>query len=287
MKGKYADLSHRLLINLIVIPLVILIIAYADRAWGSFVLLSVMTFLVIVGTVEYNNLLAKKKIELSAKINILFSVLMLFSFYIIFSSQNKDIKKIFPLLMVISASIFFISHFKCINNASLHVSTGFFGICYVVGPFIWMLAIVFLARPIVIGKLLLFYLIAMTKINDIGGYFFGKFLGSHSLAPHLSPSKTVEGAIGGILCTIILSVLSFSFMENSLGIAISIGKRILIGFLLALLSQLGDLLESLLKRDALVKDSNIIPGVGGVLDMIDSFTFTAPAVYFWAQSIYY
>ena len=112
--------------------------------------------------------------------------------------------------------------------------------------------------------------------SDIGSYFFGKSFGKRSLSP-ISPSKTVEGLIGGISCSILLA-LFFAFIlnwENPFLIGI------LYGILISLMALVGDLIESMMKRDAKIKDSGtFLPGHGGILDRIDSYIFTPSVLYY-------
>ena len=112
--------------------------------------------------------------------------------------------------------------------------------------------------------------------SDIGSYFIGKSFGKKSLSP-ISPSKTVEGLIGGIFCSISLAVF-FAFLlnwENPFIAGISYG------ILISLMALVGDLIESMMKRDAKIKDSGtFLPGHGGILDRIDSYIFTPSVIYY-------
>jgi len=112
--------------------------------------------------------------------------------------------------------------------------------------------------------------------SDIGSYFIGKSFGKTSLSP-ISPSKTIEGLIGGICCSILLAIF-FAFLmgwENPLFIGI------LYGLSISLMALVGDLIESMMKRDAKIKDSGtFLPGHGGILDRIDSYIFTPSVLYY-------
>ena len=112
--------------------------------------------------------------------------------------------------------------------------------------------------------------------SDIGSYFIGKSYGKTSLSP-ISPSKTIEGLIGGITCSILLAIF-FAFLlnwENPLLVGI------LYGILVSLMALVGDLIESMMKRDAKIKDSGtFLPGHGGILDRIDSYIFTPSVLYY-------
>lgn len=124
---------------------------------------------------------------------------------------------------------------------------------------------------------LLVYLFLAIWGSDSGAYFVGRAFGRHKLAPHLSPKKTIEGSIGGILCAVLLVVLFNVYLgENMLFKYVEV---ILFGVLISIIGQIGDLAESMLKRFADVKDSgNILPGHGGILDRFDSIIMAAPFV---------
>ena len=112
--------------------------------------------------------------------------------------------------------------------------------------------------------------------SDIGSYFIGKRYGKRSLSS-ISPGKTVEGLIGGISCSIITGIIFSSLFkwENSIMIGISFG------IIVSLMGLVGDLIESMMKRDAKLKDSgNLLPGHGGILDRIDSYIFTPSLIYY-------
>ena len=126
---------------------------------------------------------------------------------------------------------------------------------------------------------LLAYLILVTKSGDIGTYFIGKRLGKHSLIPRISPKKTVEGALGGLLFSVVVSLASIGFLP-----VFSLLHLFVMGLILGVLAQIGDLSESLIKRDCGAKDSGrTLPGLGGVLDITDSILFTAPIFYFYVK----
>ena len=116
-------------------------------------------------------------------------------------------------------------------------------------------------------------------MGDVGSYFVGRFFGKHSLIPRISPNKTIEGTIGGLVCSVGSALAGKLYLSN-----FSFAHLLTLGFLLGILAQMGDLAESLLKRDCGVKDAAAyFPGLGGVLDVIDSLLFTAPIFYFYVK----
>lgn len=127
-------------------------------------------------------------------------------------------------------------------------------------------------------------MIATVKLSDTCQYFFGRAFGSRKLAPRLSPGKTWEGAIGGVfIATAIASVAIATYLQGWAGLRPSyLGIVWFFNLSVAVAGIIGDLAESLLKRDAGVKDSSDwLPGFGGVLDMLDSILFAAPIAYVW------
>ena len=127
------------------------------------------------------------------------------------------------------------------------------------------------------GTYLILVAVVGPWISDSGAYFAGRLLGRHPLFPNLSPKKTVEGGIGGVLLT---TVAVGWFMYDFLGFGTV--EAALWGLAISILSQAGDLFESILKRILDLKDlGRALPGHGGILDRIDSLLFTAPAVYYF------
>ncbi len=135
--------------------------------------------------------------------------------------------------------------------------------------------VLFMAWPD--GALWLLFLTTITAASDTGAYFVGKSIGKNKLCPSISPGKTIEGFIGGMVCGTICSLLvAYAVFDTVNLVALT-----LVAMLLSALGVIGDLVESLLKRSMNVKDSgSILPGHGGVLDRIDSLLLTAPVLYF-------
>ena len=134
------------------------------------------------------------------------------------------------------------------------------------------------------GLIPLFTLMATAKGSDVGAYAFGRIAGRTKLWPRLSPNKTVEGALGGLVlgvvsCLFVTAVARFALRVPSLDWPEAVG----FGFLVGPAAQLGDLMESMIKRDCDAKDASAsVPGFGGVLDVFDSLLFAAPVAYgYW------
>lgn len=126
--------------------------------------------------------------------------------------------------------------------------------------------------------------LVVTKSADTGAFATGKLIGKHKLIPWLSPGKTWEGLAGGVLTAAGMAVLGVWLAKDNLAVwpgaaNLSLGMAAVVGFLFALTAQAGDLLASVLKRDAGLKDSGKLPGFGGVLDVLDSVLLVGPVAY--------
>ena len=159
----------------------------------------------------------------------------------------------------------------------LSISATIFGVLYIS----WCFSFIIRIRQLPGGAGLLAFLLLVTKSSDVGAYFTGKYFGKTPLIKRVSPKKSLEGATGGFLAVVLTGVL-LSFLFKGFSSAQTFGLIII----LAILSQLGDLFESLIKRDCGVKDSSgFLPGMGGVLDVIDSVIFTAPVFYLFITMV--
>jgi phosphatidate cytidylyltransferase len=165
-------------------------------------------------------------------------------------------------------------------NAGLAVFT----VCYV-GLSMAFLAKVRLTGSNPAGLAALVSVIVVAKGTDIGAYVCGRLLGRHKLVPHLSPGKTIEGAAGGVVAACLGSFAVFHLVVPALvgsGARCPWGSWLAYTVVVALAAMVGDLAESLFKRDMDQKDSGkLVPGIGGVLDVMDSLLFAAPVAYAW------
>ena len=129
----------------------------------------------------------------------------------------------------------------------------------------------------------IFFLFLVVKVNDSGAYLIGSKWGQHKLIPRISPGKTVEGAVGGVMAGGLAAIggkFAFHLVRLSWPAALTLG------IVLGVTAVAGDLAESMLKRDSGRKDSGrTLPGMGGVLDLMDSIYFTAPLLYFYMKLI--
>ncbi len=143
----------------------------------------------------------------------------------------------------------------------------------------WLLSLL-VALRLDAGRGWVFLALFATFGSDTAAFFVGRALGKHRLAPRISPAKTWEGAVAGVFGAVIVSLL-FT-LPTPVSLPLSYGQAVLLGLLVSVFGQFGDLAESLLKRNMGVKESGgLLPGHGGVLDRMDSIVFAGAVVYFY------
>jgi phosphatidate cytidylyltransferase len=142
----------------------------------------------------------------------------------------------------------------------------------------WLLSHYVALRELDFGREWVLYALFVTFASDTFAYFIGKTWGKHQLSPTISPKKTQEGALGGVLGSIIISLMMVWLFK----LPINYGYAILLGIAVSVFGQIGDLFESLFKRNMGIKDSgHTLPGHGGFLDRMDSIVFTGVIVYYY------
>ncbi|MDR1305793.1 MAG: phosphatidate cytidylyltransferase [Verrucomicrobiales bacterium] len=184
-----------------------------------------------------------------------------------------NFEQVLPALFIISV-LGFAALKPTKNNPLARVAVTVFGFLYIPFLFSFLLRLV----PLPNGLLLATYVVVVTKCTDIGAYLVGSCLGKHQMSPQSSPKKTWEGCAGGVLLALTVSLGFAYFLTPELWWR----HALILGVLLPPLSVVGDLIESVIKRDTGAKDSGaVIPGIGGALDLVDSMLFTAPVFYFY------
>ncbi len=261
-------LSKRIISALVLIALISIVIFF-DWICGL-----VVTLFIMIGLHEYFVMLEKKGIKNYKYFGIGMGAVIPLSIMFRFEPTKS-----WELLFIVLALFFLLlMQFKRRDSSGVivDISTTIFGILYVSWFFSFIIKIRFLTG----GLGFLAALLLITKLGDIGAFLVGSRWGKQPLMPHISPKKTIEGSLGGLFFSFLGGLISKSFLP------FDYGPLILLAIGLGILGQLGDLSESLLKRDCQVKDSgNLIPGMGGILDEIDSLLFTAPVFYFYLSAI--
>ena len=264
------SILQRRTISLFLLTSLVLLITFFFPNWVFALLASSM---IGVGLYEFFTMVERKGIFVHKPFGIIIG--MLVPIIIHFERGTQGYVDLEPFYIVLACLFAFILQFTRRDNthALAGIATTLMGLLYISWFFSFFVKLKFFPN----GERLVAYVILVTKSSDIGAYFIGKSFGRHSLIPRISPAKTIEGTVGGFLCSLASSLASKIFLPK-----FSLGHLFALGILLGILSQVGDLAESLLKRDCGVKDSGKnLSGVGGVLDAIDSLIFTAPIFYFY------
>jgi phosphatidate cytidylyltransferase len=159
-----------------------------------------------------------------------------------------------------------------------------FGIVYIPWLFLFMAKLLYLsprdAEGHTTGQYLVLFVVAVTKFTDVGAFLCGSLFGRTPFFPNISPRKTWEGIVGGVVMGVLVGLAVVHFLGSYLP-PFSTGMVFILSLVLAIAGVAGDLAESLLKRSVQTKDSgHALPGIGGGLDLIDSLLFTLPLFYF-------
>ncbi len=251
----------RIVSGLLGVPVLLAVVYFGGTA-----LFAATLVVALIGLYEFYQAMEAAKLNPIKPIGYIFAIAILSQFHFINMSANP----IFWLVMtIIALSIILLANRK---YNMIDASITLYGLLYV---------------PVLLGHILLtsqqpngivIWLIFITAWGtDTCAYFAGNFFGKRKLCPEISPKKTVEGAIGGILGTMIIAGIFGYFMIKEHMTAV-----ILIGFFGSIFSMLGDLTASVIKRRVGIKDfGNLIPGHGGILDRFDSILFTAPVIYYF------
>lgn len=241
--------------------------------WGNLALLTLLAFMLVMGSREYVKMLNHKGFYPSLKVIYLTEAILATVVYF----KRFDLVAI--TLTICAMCSFMWVLFRGRQPYIANVATTLLGMVYC-GWF--PLHLIFL-RDLSCDKYdsgLGFVVLMFTAIllTDVGCYYVGSKWGKHKLAPVISPNKTIEGSIGGMICAIFGAVVIGLFIDLQWYIAV------FAGIMCTIFAQIGDLCESLIKRDAGVKDSGTsLPGHGGFLDRTDSFVLTIPVMYYFCK----
>ncbi len=226
---------------------------------------------IVAGLYEFFYMVEKKGVKLFKILGLLVGVLIPITIYF-----RVPINEGWQFLFVVIAIfILFLLELtkKETHHSVLSISATVFGIIYISWCFSFLIRI----RQLPEGIMLAGFLILVTKSSDMGAYFWGKKFGKTRLLKRISPKKSLEGAIGGFFTSLVVGLIFSIFIES-----ITFWEKFFLIIILAIIAQLGDLFVSLVKRDCRVKDSGkLFPGMGGILDVIDSLIFTAPTFYLY------
>ncbi len=277
-----SQLQQRLLVSTFGITILVTSIYWSYTTYGIF-LFAILTAAIFSSAVwEYYNIAQTKGVEPLVTMGSMYSVAYVFATFL---SINLNCPMVLPgivlVLMLLNGFLFF---FFTGRDPFVNLAITLFPIGYLILPLSCMIKINFFFQDgIQDGRWWLLYLLFVTKTTDAGAYFIGKLVGRRKMTTYISPKKTWEGAIGGFLTAIFLSLCFWIFAQTTIAMELTFIQSVGLGCSIGVLAQLGDLAESLLKRDVGVKDSSRIPGLGGMLDIVDSLVFTSPMLYLFLK----
>ena len=271
------SLVPRIATAVVILPVTLLTIWLPSFSIG-FALL--VTFLVAVGSYEYYAIVRCRQISPETIGGILAGTLVAFSGY--FCSLTVTALALYGGCLLVSTL-----HIVRGQHSVAGLSTSVFGVFYVG----WLAAHITLLHGIpVIGPGLVTLVIFAVALTDGGAYLVGSTLGRHKMAPKVSPNKTWEGAAGGFVFALATMAIFYALSVRFNGGALppwTLARYLYTGAILSIVSQIGDLAESCLKRSAGVKDSGLLfPGHGGALDRCDGYLFAAPVLYYMVTPLF-
>ena len=282
----------RRLTSTVVLWSAILFAMFSGKAWisdGVFVV--IIAFLALAGLVEFYGLAQKRGLACFKVSGVIGGVLLMCGTFAHLQgwlgisntpARVNDFETDFLILFVLGLSIRQL--FDRLNPEGLSaIAVTMFGLMYV----LWLLNFIqkIFFFPNVDGRYFLLYFILLTKFSDMGAYVTGSLIGKHKMIPRISPGKTWEGFVGAIVISTGASVVFVHFLGSHMA-GMNLQHAIILGIILSITAVLGDLIESLFKRECGVKDSgNVLPGIGGILDLLDSLLFNAPIMYLYLRHV--
>ncbi len=258
----------RWLTGIICVPILIFLIGFGPR-W---LLYMVFCAAALVGLWEYFKIAAP---TLSPYIRWINSLLVVVLFAAVYMRQALLLPGIVVCWVFLPMALEVFTY-SGVNKKETTTSsmTALMGPVYIALPFALLMFIDMRPR----GPLWIFFLLAVVFACDTGAFYVGRTFGKHKLHPHVSPGKTWEGAVGGLFSSLLAAMLFLKFIDLHPFNA----SLVVTVIILSAASQIGDLAESVLKRNQGVKDSgNILPGHGGILDRIDGLLFAIPVLFFY------
>ncbi|MBQ7197539.1 MAG: phosphatidate cytidylyltransferase [Synergistaceae bacterium] len=265
-RAEKNEFQLRTFSSVFIVLIVLGAIHYGGLAWTV-----VASLIALISLAEYYRLLSRVKgIKLSPGIGYIFSLI----FLIVATRESAQAIVLAMLLSLCVFAVFTVEIFKRQfskgnSNAVYNAGGIISGILYITVPWVCMIML----RSYLVGREILITLFFCTWACDVGAYIGGKAFGSIKLCEFVSPGKTVQGFVAGIIGSLLVSAATiyyFGFERN----------MIIIGFICGIAGQVGDLAESLIKRETGQKDSsNLIPGHGGMLDRFDSILFNGLITY--------
>src|SRR6266403_1126668 len=282
---------RRLVSSVVLWTIVLFGLFSSNRLLSDFLFLTIIVVLAVTGLAEFYGLAQKRDLVCFKGWGMVGGLLLMIGTFLNLTgllgtsgspARVNDFETSFLILFVLGLCLR--QFFSRSNTAGiLAISTTLFGLMYV--P--WLLNFIQKINffPGVDGHYYLLYFVLITKFSDTGAYSVGSLIGKHKMIPRISPGKTWEG-FGGALVVSVLASLLFVYYLGERMKGMNWKHAIILGVILSVSAVVGDLIESLFKREAGVKDSGkLFPGIGGILDLLDSLLFNAPIMYLYLRHV--
>ncbi|MFC2068823.1 phosphatidate cytidylyltransferase [Chloroflexota bacterium] len=262
-------LRKRVITSLLGIPIVITVVWYGEPWFTIF-----MTAWGLLAVFEFYKMVSASKVAPLTYFGLFGTLLFILSPHI----NNGVTTSLLVTSVIIIPLIWLLLHPQKARSFTVWVWT-IAGILYVG----WLISYLVILRGVDGGRNWVFIALFATFVSDTSAFFIGRAWGKHLLAPRISPGKTWEGTLAGIIGAIIISL--FFKLPTSFSLPLNYSQAIFLGLLISVFGQIGDLIESLFKRNLKAKDSShFLPGHGGFLDRMDSIVFANIVVYYYMLS---
>jgi phosphatidate cytidylyltransferase len=289
-----ARIFFRRLVSTVVLWAVVLSALFSpSRLLSDYVFLGIMMSLAGVGLWEFYGLVERRGLVCFRRWGVLGGLLLMVSTFIYLSGETgpergpakaNDFEMSILIVLVLGLCLWqlFVPHRE---SGLLAMATTLFGLLYVPWLLNFIQKINYYPGIDGNGPFYVLFFILVTKMSDTGAYVIGSLIGRHKMIPRISPGKTWEGLGGAMLFSLLGSLLFFWVAPERLA-GMTWAHSVILGALLGAAAVVGDLVESMLKREAGVKDSGqLFPGIGGILDVLDSLLFNAPLMYLYLRHV--
>jgi phosphatidate cytidylyltransferase len=291
--SKAKVFARRLLSTVVLWGVVLLAMFSNHRTVAEYVFLLIMLGLAATGLIEFYGLVEKAGLASFKNWGIVGGVLWVAAVFFQLTGRLGDsgapaltheVETGFLILFVLGLCVIQIFSKKT-PKGILAIATTLFGLIYVPWLLNFIQKVNYFPAIDGNGRFYVLYLIVVTKFSDTGAYAIGSLIGKHKMIPRISPGKTWEGFGGAIVVSTVASVLFARLAAGRLA-GMTLPHAIILGVILSVAAVAGDLIESLFKREAGVKDSGrFFPGIGGILDLLDSLLFNAPLMYLYLRHV--
>ena len=291
--SKLKIFFRRLLSTVILWSIILTALFSGNKLISDYVFLVIMVFLAGAGMAEFYGIVEKRDLVCFKGWGIFGGVSLMVVTFLHLTGQLgiygtparvNDFETSFLILFVLGLCV---RQFVSKSNTAgiLAISTTLFGLMYVPWLLNFIQKINFFPGIQDKGKFYVLYFILVTKFSDLGAYCVGSLIGKHKMIPRISPGKTWEGFGGAIVVSTLVSLTFAHFAKDKL-VGMTQFDAVVLGILLSSTAVVGDLIESTFKREAGVKDSGkFFPGIGGILDLLDSLLFNAPLMYLYLRHV--